>query len=42
MITLKNLGEATPIEVFNQAKDHLLKQMEKSLTGDGFTCMLIS
>ena len=39
MITLKNLGEATPIQVFNQAKEHLLKQMQKSLTEDGFTCM---
>ena len=33
MITLKNLGEATPIQVFNQAKEHLLKQMKKSESG---------
>ena len=39
MITLKNLGEATPIEVFNQAKEHLLKQMKKSVTEDGYSCM---
>ena len=33
MITLKNLGEATPIQVFNQAKEHLLKQIKKSESG---------
>lgn len=32
MITLKNLGEATPIQVFNQAKEHLLKQGERSVS----------
>lgn len=31
MITLKILSKATPQEVFDQVRDHLLKQMAKSL-----------
>lgn len=31
MITLKTLSKATPQEVFDQVRDHLLKQMAKSL-----------
>lgn len=37
MITLKNLGEATPIQVFNQVKEHLLKQGQRSVSGSN--CM---
>ena len=35
MITLATLENATEQEVFNQVKDHLLNQNEKSLSADG-------
>lgn len=46
MITLKNLSEATAIDVFNQVKEHLLKQGKRSASGhlcmyrgdDGLKC----
>lgn len=42
VITLKNLPEATAQEVFDQVKEHLLKQYQKSVTNNingGLSCL---